>query len=371
MATNDSINFASFFQALLQVLSEREQMVLKKRYQLTTDVVEPQTLKKIGDAYGITRERVRQIEREATNKLITASRQEPFRTQLEQIARLVSEFLERKGGVVTEEDLIAQHIIVNHTFDVFHLNAFLFVLEQLVADVTRVPESDTVYGYWRLQAAKYEVIEQFVDKVVAALEARGSAIPEAELHALIEEKVVADVEKEYLQAFMAKHPDVPMGDFNLAFLAITKKVEKNILDQWGLSSWAEVKPKKLADKIRLVFHHSKQPLHFRDVAERINDAGFDHKSICAATVHNELIANTSYVLIGRGIYALQDWGYTAGTVADVITSILKEQKTPATKEQIYEAVLKQRKVNPSTIYLALINKQRFHKQDDGTYTVAA
>jgi hypothetical protein len=185
----------------------------------------------------------------------------------------------------------------------------------------------------------------------------------------IENQVISENEKEYLELFLTKHSDVNYQDFIKSFLAITKKIEKNILDQWGLADWADVQPKKLADKIYLIFQRSNKPLHFREIAEQINQAGFDQKNICPATVHNELIANEDYVLIGRGLYALKDWGYTPGTVADIIAEILSDVKRPLKKEDIYQAVLKQRQVNPSTIYLALINKDKFKKLPNGHFTL--
>jgi hypothetical protein len=205
--------------------------------------------------------------------------------------------------------------------------------------------------------------------VAEALDSKGAAISEDDLHALIEAEVMSEIEQSYLAKYSDKHTDLSTQDLVKTLLSITKKIEKNILDQWGLAKWSEIKPKKLADKIKLIFLRENEPLHFREVADRINQANFDHKSICAATVHNELIANVDYILIGRGIYALKDWGYTPGTVTDIIISILKDSEAPLTKEDIYQEVLKQRKVNPSTIYLSLINKDKFNKLSNGQFSL--
>ena len=53
---------------LLSVLPDRARDVLEKRYGLLKDA-ETSTLEAIGQTYGITRERVRQIEHEALQKL--------------------------------------------------------------------------------------------------------------------------------------------------------------------------------------------------------------------------------------------------------------------------------------------------------------
>jgi len=54
---------------LLDVIDEREATILRLRYGLGASSAEPMTLKEIGRVVGLTRERVRQIERETLAKL--------------------------------------------------------------------------------------------------------------------------------------------------------------------------------------------------------------------------------------------------------------------------------------------------------------
>jgi hypothetical protein len=364
----NNFDFEALLSDLLATLTEREREVLIKRYQLTLGVKEPNTLKEIGDVYGITRERVRQIEREAIDKLITALKELEQKERLNLIVAKVVQFLERHGGVVSEADLIANHIAPEHDFRSFALPAFLFVLNRLVHEVERIAEDDNYHAYWKLKSSDKKLIQNIVDKIEAHFAKVKAVISDAELFDIIEKEILDDTEKKYLNNFLADHPDLAFSHLLRALLAITKKIEKNILDHWGISHWADVKPNKLADKIQLVFRKSGKPLHFREVSEMIGGANFDRKNICAATVHNELIANKNYVLIGRGLYAMKDWGYAEGTVADVIERLLAERGA-LSKEEIYRAVLAERKVNPSTIYLSLINKNRFRKLPSGAYDV--
>ena len=50
-----------------KVLNKREMEVLKERYGF--DDGNPKTLEKVGERFGVTRERIRQIERKALEKL--------------------------------------------------------------------------------------------------------------------------------------------------------------------------------------------------------------------------------------------------------------------------------------------------------------
>jgi len=87
------------------------------------------------------------------------------------------------------------------------------------------------------------------------------------------------------------------------------------------------------------------------------------------TVHNELIKDSRFVLVGRGIYALEEWGYYPGQVKDVILRVLREERKPITKEEILEKVLEQRLVKENTILLNLSNKKYFERDVQGKYKV--
>jgi len=75
------------------------------------------------------------------------------------------------------------------------------------------------------------------------------------------------------------------------------------------------------------------------------------------------------VLIGRGIYALRDWGYKPGRVVDVIKEILKKATRPLTQEEIIKRVKEQRFAQENTIILNLHNKKYFKKLPDKRYTL--
>jgi hypothetical protein len=132
-----------------------------------------------------------------------------------------------------------------------------------------------------------------------------------------------------------------------------------------------VSPKRMNDKIFLVLKKNGKPMHFNAITEMINRLKFDERPAYAPTVHNELILNPQYVLVGRGIYALKEWGYKPGVVADVIIDILTKAGSPLPKDQIIKQVLEQRMVKRNTIQLALTDKRKFTKLPDGTYTLTA
>jgi len=139
---------------------------------------------------------------------------------------------------------------------------------------------------------------------------------------------------------------------------------------WGTKSWKTVSPKRMSDKIYLILNKEGRPLHFKEITKIINESGFDKKPARDVTVHNELIIDDRYVLVGRGIYALKSWGYKKGAVADIIEEIIRDNGSAMTKADILEEVSKQRIVKDSTIYLSLTNDKRFKKVATGKYDLA-
>ncbi len=142
---------------------------------------------------------------------------------------------------------------------------------------------------------------------------------------------------------------------------------KNPYNEWGLSAWPEITPRGVKDKAYLVTKKHGEPLHFREIAEKINETKFDHKTAYPQTVHNELIKDGRFVLVGRGIYALKEWGYNPGTVLEVIKTILKKNGGTMTRDDIMKEVMKKRKVRRNTIVLNLQNSKYFEKIDAKTY----
>ena len=137
-----------------------------------------------------------------------------------------------------------------------------------------------------------------------------------------------------------------------------------------MAHWHEVRPRGLRDNAYLVLKKEDKQLHFRDITKLIGELPDSSGAVLSESVHNELIRNDNFVLIGRGIYALKEWGYNPGTVREVIADVLRTSKSPLTKDQVLKKVLKQRNVKESTVFLNLQNKEYFSKDKKGRYAIA-
>lgn len=360
---------------LLSDLKEREADVLTKRFGLMGG--QKQTLEEIGSKYAITRERVRQIEISAIKKLVANTKDDSY---FDNPIHVVRQIMDARGGVVEQNDLIEQVVKIskNHLgSDIFDDpkevagigNLFIFALNHLwTKDFKQIDPNETFKLGWRLSGVSTDLAQK--------LFSTAEEIIEKESHPISEKKLVDTIKKtELWEKEYAPLPSVEAMSADeiqrmiVGQLKLSQKVRANIFNEWGMADWSLVKPKRMTDKIYLILKRHEEPLHFRDIARMINEAQFDLKKAYPPTIHNELILDDRYVLIGRGIYALSEWGYFPGTVAQVIERILDEAEEAHDREMIVEKVLKQRLVNQATIHLALTNKKRFVQNEDGTYTL--
>ena len=150
------------------------------------------------------------------------------------------------------------------------------------------------------------------------------------------------------------------------WLSISKAIGKNAIGEWGVSHSPNVKTKGMRDYAFLVIRKHGSPIHFREVAKQITQVF--KKKAHVATTHNELIKDPRFVLVGRGLYALKEWGYMSGVVRDVIKKII-EKNGPLTKEEIIAKVLKERYVKDNTIMVNLQNQKHFKKDKDNKYSI--
>lgn len=341
MATKLNFKPKQVTKKLLDTLPERAQDVLSKRYGLGKDP-KSKTLEAIGKSYGITRERVRQIEEYA---LTNIRKSEEFQKSILFFDELKS-IIETLGGVVSEVELLDEISKSKETQNQIH---FLLVLGDYFA---KMKETSDFIGRWSVDKKLATEIESSIKKLYEGLE-NEDIIPESEIISafLLHLKNVSDQYKE--------------EEILKRWLNTSKKVGSNPLGEWGRAESPNINVKGMRDYAFLVIRRHGSPIHFREVAEQINK--LFGKKAHVATTHNELIKDKRFVLVGRGLYALKEWGYISGVVRDVVTKVL-EKNGPLTKDEIIEKVLKERYVKENTIMVNLQNPKYFEKDSKGRYS---
>lgn len=328
---------------LLGVLPERAREVIIGRYGLGEDP-KKLTLEAIGKKYGITRERVRQIE----NYAIGGIKKSDIFKKESKIFEELQQFVDSLGGVVAEHDLLNEASKDKSTQNHIHL--------LLVLGDTFVKEKEDEHFNHR-----WHVSQKLSEKVHEALRKLYKNLSDKDL--VSELDIIASF-LGHVEEIEEKHKN---EEVIKRWLSISKKIGRNPLGEWGLVSSPNVRAKGMRDYAFLVIRKHGSPIHFREVAKAIEKT-FGKKAH-VATTHNELIKDSRFVLVGRGLYALAEWGYMSGVVKDVIRNIL-EKNGPLTREEIVEKVMKERYVKENTIVVNLQNPKYFKKSADGKYTIS-
>ena len=339
---------ADIVKEILSDLKERDRRILIDRYGL--EGAEAKTLAAIGQEQNLTRERVRQIEKDLLKNLRKTSLQKQgFTDNKDFLLNIITEH----GRIIAEENLL-MHLNIQ---DQKEKNALVFILH-LIEELDHFIH-DNFKKSWVTVLFNQNLLNDFVQESKNIISKKGAPLPAEEF-----------LEHFKQTEFFNQNKDSLSDKIILNYLELTVEIEKNVFGHWGLSLWKEVKPKDVGDKAYLVMKHHKQPEHYSAITEMINKAKFDSRQAYKETVHNELIKDSRFILIGRGIYALSEWGYKPGVVADVIAEILKQVGQPLPKDKIIEEVLKKRMVKKNTILVGLSNKKLFKKIGKNSYALA-
>lgn len=340
---------------LLSVLDERTRRMITARFGLADN--QPRTLQKIGTAENITRERVRQLERAALNtlrnsELVVSEGARAVRGSLRAA-------LDYMGRVAREDVLIASL----HLAEAKDSSALRFLLATLPG-VTEARETQRTHAHWTVtdepSDAPPVILLEHVLEVAEDILRRTKEV-------LANDIFLSEVSK----GLKSPGSGEPVSGTALhSLLSTSKRIARTPFGEWGLREWPEVLPRGVGDKAYIVLKRSGKPLHFRALTEEVNAAGFSKKRAHAQTVHNELIRDDRFALVGRGLYGLREWGYVPGTVAEVAARLLARAGRPLKKRDLVIAVLKERLVKRNTVLLALQNKSLFRVLDDGAYVLA-
>ena len=334
MSINSAGAVAKTVANLVKSIPVRNKDVVSRRFGLKNGKKE--TLESIGKSYGITRERVRQIEEFAINQLRKVA---DGNQDVERYVALTKNII-GGNGVMKERDLFKA--FSGSEADSAVNSSLVFVLS-LSRDLVRFSENDDFHTFWAVSSGALNNFKNLASECVSFLEKSGRPVLENDF--------------------------TPLAGKPTTFLSISKAVGKNIFHEVGLVSWPEVKPKGVRDKAYLVLKKDNAPKHFGEIAKLINTSGFNGKKANTQTVHNELIKDSRFILVGRGTYALSDWGYKAGTVKDVLVDLLRSSSKPIAKAALVSKVLDSRMVKENTILLNLQDSKIFIKNENGTYSL--
>lgn len=322
---------------------EREQEIISRRFGLFD---RKETLEQIGESLSITRERVRQLEKAVLIRLQIAAEEGEI-SEVAGAEKVLIRNLTEMGRVARLSDL-ADKVYKRETTDteragIYFVATFAKGLS-VIEDNDRYAAAISITDY-----GDSVTVRQRVDEIVSIVRKNKQPMTLDEL----------DEKLNY------EHPS------HIQAIASVSKSLATLNGLWGLTKWPSVNPKNIRDKIFVILEAKKEPMHFSEIAKAISESNFKRKNSTVQAIHNELIKDPRFILIGRGIYALSSWGYKKGTIAEIIKSVLEKAGEPLTREEIVKQVLKVRKVKETTVLLNLQNRDIFKKVDRNLYTIAS
>lgn len=321
---------------------DREREIISRRFGLKGN---RETLEQIGEMLSITRERVRQLEKAILIRLQICAEEGEI-PELPPAEKLIIRNLTEMGRVARLSDL-ANKVYGKETSA--QEKAGIYFLATFSQSLTIVEENDKYYV--SVGIAEYGdslKLRERADEIVSVIRKNKEPMTLDELDNVLN----------------YEHPD------HIRAVASISKLLATLNGVWGLAKWPSVNPKNIRDKIFVILETKKEPMHFSEIAKEIKESNFKRKNVTVQAIHNELIKDDRFVLIGRGIYALSSWGYKKGTISEIIQQILERANRPMTREEIVKHVLRVRKVKETTILLNLQNKKLFKKVDRNSYTLA-
>ena len=324
------------------VEQDREREIISRRFGLNGN---KETLEQIGEMLSITRERVRQLEKAILIHLRICSADGEI-PELPPAEKIMIRNLTEMGRIARVSDL-ADKIYGRKTTAIER--AYVAFIGSISSSLTTIDENDSYYS--AVGIAEYgneQEIKEKIEEIVNIIHKHKTPMTLDELD----------------NCLNYEHPS------HIQAIASISKQLASLGGVWGLAKWPTVNPKNIRDKIYVILENNKEPMHFSDIAAAIEKSNFKRKNVTIQAIHNELIKDSRFVLIGRGIYALDTWGYKKGTVSDTIVEALKKAGGPLTREEIVREVLHARKVKETTILLNLQNKKLFEKVDKNSYTLA-
>ncbi|MFA5004108.1 MAG: sigma factor-like helix-turn-helix DNA-binding protein [Candidatus Saccharimonadales bacterium] len=334
------LNLEQIVQDVLSSIErEREREIIARRFGLFD---RKETLEQIGELLGITRERVRQLEKSVMIRLRSGAEQLPHVTDVQ---ATIIETLKREGETARITTLSGILTAENSRTD----QSRLAFMTEICPGLSTISEDDSFYQAVGVgQTHDEAAIRKEVGKLIQAVTEAGKPVETAQL---------------------TKLSGLSNDAYTQALASISKQLA-TLNGRWGLVKWPTVNPRNIRDKIFVILSENGKHMHFNEISEAIKDSDFKRKDVTTQAIHNELIKDKRFVLIGRGIYALKDWGYKKGTVADIISEVLREAKEPLHRDEIVKRVLKSRFVKETTILLNLQSKPQFKRVAKATYQLA-
>jgi len=338
---------------LVKCRNKRSTDVIKRRYGLTNG--EKETLQEIGDFYGVTRERIRQIQA-LTLRRMKRLENDP-RNYLIEIAE---EILYEHDGIINDEE--ADKFLKLKCPALSAYGSSLFDLFGDLNWIQRYEIGDIVIYSPYFTVIPLNQLSEFIFKILKNSEGGMNTFG------------IADKINQLNKLWVENNRFNPLT-FLWKYCRIDPRIEEIIkTNDNPLSSVFRIYSSGRA-VISWIFLMSKvleneqTPMHFTEISYKVNELIKESgKKIEVRRAHAVLIENKAFAHSGvKGTYGLTAWGFRKETTPELVEECIKKAGFPLHWKQIFEYVSKYKNTKPANIVSILEFNKRFKKIKNGIY----
>jgi len=325
---------------VLKICDDSEQYILIEKYGLVS--WKPTPMQQIGNRFDMSRERIRQILNRSLQKVRRLISSNEY---FELILKKAQDILKKSAYVMKEDDLI-NNLMEDKDINL-NYNELLLILSSDY-DLYYLHRNPRFVKLFFLEPLFEELINDIHDSMLLFITQEGKS--------LSKESILSKFKTIFLNKFQRNQSIrniIMMDDLYINIALLSKKL--SYLDgKIGLVSYEDVNPKNVKSKIKFVLRKSGKPMHFEDIAKKI-ETTFNFK-VKIPTIHNELVKTKDFINVGMWIYGLAEWWYNGENTFELIKNILKKAQRPMTIKELVKEVMKERMIKEVTV---LLNLQRY------------
>lgn len=351
--------------ALSQDAEDRSLKILIARFGLGGSEI--YTLQDVGNAYGITRERTRQIQDKALQRLHSILFGAKSLASYVIPLRLVNEALAVKQELShLDKKLLSEYEIINFfclRYEVKlaskDLNSLRFLLTILgyTPLATRFPSVELAPSWQIGEQLDSDNIVEAAKAILGVLKNEVCSVPLFELQIKINRK---------------RKSKFSLDCVHYALKLLNHDIELAAKDEYQLK-FAKLSSK--ADQVYRVLKTANKPMHYRDFAKEINHllvTSGEKPNANLRSIISQLATDKRFKNIGNsGIWGLDEWEDIVGSsVIELMEEFFHLKKRPATSSEIYEYVAAKRSIaSKNSIYTYLAMKEQFIRVSETEYAL--
>jgi DNA-directed RNA polymerase alpha subunit len=352
--TPKSLGLENLVKYILSKLSVRHRDIMSRRYGLWEGKRE--TLEEISKSFGVTRERIRQIQKSQVKKI-----QRVYKNSTQLISSLedlfikkLRPFLEANKNIANSSELLKIiYDIDNEKIGADLANEFL---SEVFFDEKPI-FSGYVINFDKDVVGLFEKDQEFYLKL---MQVTNACLKEKKTPQSIDELIV----------YFTNNKSVGEDREKIKRFLTVSNVAKDATGKFGLEKWEYFNSRSIHGMAERALIEINKPAHFTQIALLMNDLFPEYGIFDSHNVHARIGGRKDiFVWVAPGVFGLKRWGLERPPyVKDYLIKLLKKTNKPMHINELTEKVLEKCNCSKSSVFLTLcMNEDTFIKYPEKFY----